>query len=75
MITEFFLFQFDESGLENMWFQQDGATAHTARATTEKITAKEHRVITFAPEVTKFLSCENSKPDLFRRNPTSVTHA
>ena len=29
MITEFFLPQLDELGLENMWFQQDGATAHT----------------------------------------------
>lgn len=35
MITEFFLPQLDELGLKNMWFQQDGATAHTARATTD----------------------------------------
>lgn len=26
----FFLPQFDEFGLENMWFQQDDAAAHTA---------------------------------------------
>ena len=32
--TEFFRPQLDELGLENMWFQQDVATAHTARATT-----------------------------------------
>ncbi|KAL1453998.1 hypothetical protein WDU94_010295 [Cyamophila willieti] len=33
MVNEFLLPQLDELGLENMWFQQDGATAHTARAT------------------------------------------
>lgn len=37
MINEFFLPQLDELGLENMWFQQDGATAHTARATTDML--------------------------------------
>ncbi|CAB3238242.1 unnamed protein product [Arctia plantaginis] len=35
MLTEFFLLQLNELGLEDMWFQQDGATAHTARATTD----------------------------------------
>lgn len=33
MINDFLLPQIDELGLEDMWFQQDGATAHTARAT------------------------------------------
>ncbi|KAL1458663.1 hypothetical protein WDU94_008793, partial [Cyamophila willieti] len=33
MVNEFLLPQLDELGLENMWFQQDDATAHTARAT------------------------------------------
>ena len=37
MINEFFLPQLDELGLANMWFQQDGATAHTARATTDML--------------------------------------
>ena len=35
MRNDFLLPQLDELGLENVWFQQDGATAHTARATTE----------------------------------------
>lgn len=39
MLTEFFLPQLDELGLEDMWFQQDGATAHTARATTDILKA------------------------------------
>lgn len=33
MITEFMLPRLHELELEDMWFQQDGATAHTARAT------------------------------------------
>lgn len=32
MIQEFFLPKLDELGVRNVWFQQDGATAHTARA-------------------------------------------
>jgi hypothetical protein len=35
MINDFLMPQLDELGLENMWFQQDGATAHTARETTD----------------------------------------
>ena len=54
MNSEFFLPQLDELGLENVWFRQDGATTHTARATTEKVTAKEHWVITFAPPYSNF---------------------
>lgn len=39
MLTEFFLPELDELGLVDMWFQQDGATAHTARATTDILKA------------------------------------
>lgn len=33
MITRFFLPQLDDIDVANMWFQQDGATCHTARET------------------------------------------
>ncbi|QQP51386.1 Transposable element Tc3 transposase, partial [Caligus rogercresseyi] len=33
MIHDFFLPQLAELNLVNMWFQQDGATCHTARET------------------------------------------
>lgn len=33
MIRNFLVPQMEEQGLEDMWFQQDGATAHTARST------------------------------------------
>jgi hypothetical protein len=32
MLQNFFAPALEEPGLENVWFQQDGATAHTARA-------------------------------------------
>ncbi|XP_018359883.1 PREDICTED: uncharacterized protein LOC108759083 [Trachymyrmex cornetzi] len=33
MITEFFLPKLDDIDVDDMWFQQDGATCHTARET------------------------------------------
>ena len=34
MLNEFFLFaQIEEENIRNIWFQQDGATCHTAKAT------------------------------------------
>ena len=32
MITNYFLPAIEEYDLENVWFQQDGATCHTTRA-------------------------------------------
>lgn len=37
MIINFFSNQVNQLGLGNMWFQQDGATCHTARATVETL--------------------------------------
>ena len=39
ILTEFYLPQLNELGLEDMWFHQDEATAHTARATTDILKA------------------------------------
>ena len=33
MITEYFWPQLDDMDLEDMWFQQDGATCHTGNVT------------------------------------------
>jgi len=40
MITNFLWPQLEEVDLHNIWFQQDGATCHTARATTELLREK-----------------------------------
>lgn len=47
MINDFLLPELNEWGLVNMWFQQDGATAYTARATMNIVNEVFHdRVIT-----------------------------
>ncbi|GFY03600.1 putative transposable element [Trichonephila clavipes] len=33
MITNFFIFELNNHDVQKLWFQQDGATCHTARAT------------------------------------------
>lgn len=37
MLNEILLLELEEQGVEDMWFQQDGATAHTAHATMENL--------------------------------------
>ena len=61
MITEFLWPQWDGMDMEDMWFQQDDATCHTARQTTELLREKfPGRVISrsgdqeFATEVVRF---------------------
>jgi hypothetical protein len=39
-ITEFLWHQLDGMDMEDMWFQDDGATCHTARETTELLREK-----------------------------------
>ena len=61
MINDFLLPQIDELGLENMWFQQDGATAHTAQATMDILQqAFPDRVISRFDD----LHCPARSPDL-----------
>jgi Helix-turn-helix domain (DUF4817) len=46
MVTDFFWAEIDGMDLEDMWFQQDGATCHTARATIDLLKEKfDERVI------------------------------
>ena len=40
MITEYFWLQLDDMDLENMWFQQDDATSHTANITINLLETK-----------------------------------
>jgi hypothetical protein len=40
MITEFLWPELDGMDMEDMWFQHDGATCHTARETTESLREK-----------------------------------
>ena len=40
MISQFFLSKLDDIDVTNMWFQQDGATSHTARETIQLLHKK-----------------------------------
>ena len=40
MITEYFRLQLDDIALQDMWFQQDGATSHTANVTINLLETK-----------------------------------
>ena len=40
MITEYFWPQLDDMDLEDMWFQQDGATSHKANVTINLLETK-----------------------------------
>ncbi|GFW44732.1 hypothetical protein TNCV_4482771 [Trichonephila clavipes] len=52
MITNFFIPELNNHDVQELWFQQDGATCHTARATIDLL--KD----TFGPPNFTFWTCE-----------------
>ncbi|GFV55481.1 DUF4817 domain-containing protein [Trichonephila clavipes] len=53
MITNFFIPEFNNHDVQELWFQQDGATCHTARATIDslKYTFGDRLISRFGPPV------------------------
>ncbi|GFU46881.1 uncharacterized protein TNCV_640321 [Trichonephila clavipes] len=51
MITNFFIPELNNHDVQELWFQQDGATCHTARATIDllKDTFGDHPISRFGP--------------------------
>ncbi|GFU13782.1 DUF4817 domain-containing protein [Trichonephila clavipes] len=51
MITNFFIHEFNNHDVQELWFQQDGATCHTARATIDllKDTFNDRLISRFGP--------------------------
>ncbi|GFW44534.1 DUF4817 domain-containing protein [Trichonephila clavipes] len=51
MITNFFIPELNNHDVQELWFQQDGATCHTARATIDllKDTFGDHLISPFVP--------------------------
>ncbi|GFT89166.1 hypothetical protein TNCV_3085461 [Trichonephila clavipes] len=51
MITNFFIPELNNHDVQELWFQQDGATCHTARATINllKDTLGDHLISRFGP--------------------------
>ncbi|GFV81346.1 uncharacterized protein TNCV_4773721 [Trichonephila clavipes] len=68
MITNFFIPELNNHDVQELWFQQDGATCHTARATIDllKDTFSDHRLISrFGPVNWPPRSCDLTPLDYF----------
>ncbi|GFW72140.1 hypothetical protein TNCV_4790271 [Trichonephila clavipes] len=60
MITNFFIPEKNNHDVQELWFQQDGATCHTARATIDllKDTLGDHLISRFGPVNWPLRSCD-----------------
>ncbi|GFX05096.1 uncharacterized protein TNCV_4460411 [Trichonephila clavipes] len=65
MITNFFIPQFNNHDVQELWFQQDGATGHTARATIDllKDTLGDRLISRFGPVNWPPISCDLTPVD------------
>ncbi|GFX64415.1 transposable element Tcb1 transposase [Trichonephila clavipes] len=67
MITNFFIFELNNHDVQELWFQQDGATCHTARATIDllKDTFGDRLIPRFGPVNWPPRSCDLTPLDYF----------
>ncbi|GFS84460.1 putative transposable element [Trichonephila clavipes] len=67
MITNFFIPELNNHGVQELWFQQDGATCHTARATIDllKDTFGDRLISRFGPVNWPPRSCDSTPLDYF----------
>ncbi|GFW14032.1 DUF4817 domain-containing protein [Trichonephila clavipes] len=67
MITNFFIPELNNHDVQKLWFQQDGATYHTARATIDllKDTFGDHLIFRFGPVNWPPRSCDLTPLDYF----------
>ncbi|GFU16635.1 transposable element Tcb2 transposase [Trichonephila clavipes] len=67
MITNFFISELNNHDVQELWFQQDGATCHTARATIDllKDTFGDHLISRFGPVNWPPRSCDLTPLDYF----------
>ncbi|GFW02585.1 uncharacterized protein TNCV_2456001 [Trichonephila clavipes] len=67
MITNFFIPELNNHDVQEMWFQQDGATFHTARATIDllKDTFGDRLISRFGPVNWPPRSCDLTPLDSF----------
>ncbi|GFV25190.1 putative DD41D transposase [Trichonephila clavipes] len=67
MITNFFIPELNNHDVQELWFQQDGATCHTARATIDllKDTFGDHLISRFGPVNWPPRSCDLTPLDYF----------
>ncbi|GFW39715.1 transposable element Tc3 transposase [Trichonephila clavipes] len=67
MITNFFIPELNNHDVQELWFQQDGASCHTARATIDllKNTFGDHLISRFGPVNWPPRSCDLTPIDYF----------
>ncbi|GFX99680.1 transposable element Tc3 transposase [Trichonephila clavipes] len=67
MITNFFIPELNNHDVQELWFQQDGATCHTARATIDllKDTFGDRLISRFGPVTWPPRSCDLTPLDYF----------
>ncbi|GFV00495.1 uncharacterized protein TNCV_3644731 [Trichonephila clavipes] len=67
MITNFFIPELNNHDVQELWFQRDGATCHTARATIDllKGTFGDRRISRFGPVNWPPRSCDLTPLDYF----------
>ncbi|GFY08844.1 transposable element Tc3 transposase [Trichonephila clavipes] len=67
MITNFFIPELNNRDVQELWFQQDGATCHTARATIDllKDTFSDRLISRFGPVNWPPRSCDSTPLDYF----------
>ncbi|GFW89208.1 DUF4817 domain-containing protein [Trichonephila clavipes] len=67
MITNFFIPELNNHDIQELWFQQDGATCHTARATIGllKYTFGDHLILRFGSVNWPARSCDLTPLDYF----------
>ncbi|GFY33579.1 uncharacterized protein TNCV_3343151 [Trichonephila clavipes] len=67
MITNFFIPELNNHDVQELWFQQDGATCHTARATIDLLqdTFGDHLISHFGPVNWPPRSCDLTPLDYF----------
>ncbi|GFV73374.1 uncharacterized protein TNCV_3388911 [Trichonephila clavipes] len=67
MITNFFITELNNHNVQELWFQQDGATCHTARATIDllKDTFGDRLISCFGPVNWPPRSCDLTPLDYF----------
>ncbi|GFU84741.1 transposable element Tc3 transposase [Trichonephila clavipes] len=67
MITNFFIPELNNHDVQELWFQQDGATCHTARATIDllKDTFGDRLILRFGPVIWPPRSCNLTQLDYF----------
>ncbi|GFV26530.1 uncharacterized protein TNCV_3361831 [Trichonephila clavipes] len=67
MITNFFILELNNHDIQELWFQQDGATCHTARATIDLLedTLGDRLISRFGPVNWPPRSCDLTPLELF----------